>query len=119
MKSKKQDTPVKNRRLDGYGLTRHCQQTEVTSVMLTVSLFTVACHRQFLYKPLAVCHGHQFGITSKALHISHLNMKFATKFLSRQGRRVHPEHVTSLSENNAKLRDARHHLQVRYSASLE
>ena len=41
-----------------------------------------------------------------------LNMKFATKFLSRQGRSVHPEHVTSQSENNAKLRDARHHLQV-------
>ena len=59
-----------------------------------------------------MCHGHQFGIISRTLHISHLNMKFATKFLSRQGRSVHPEHVTSLSENNAKLRDARHHLQV-------
>ena len=39
-------------------------------------------------------------------------MKFAAKFLSRQGRRVHPENVTITSENSNKLRDVRHHLQV-------
>ena len=39
-------------------------------------------------------------------------MKFSTKFLCREGRRVHPANVTSPTENSNKLRDIRHHLQV-------
>ena len=39
-------------------------------------------------------------------------MKFSTKFLSRQGRRVHPENVTSPPESKNKLRAVLHHLQV-------
>ena len=45
-------------------------------------------------------------------YTSSYNMKFSAKFLSRQGRLVHPENVTSPSENSKKLRDVRHHLQV-------
>ena len=81
---------------------------------MSLLLFTVACHCHPLrmYKTRQFADNIIISVAALEQYTSSYNMKFSTKFLSRQGRRVHPENVTSPSENSNKLRDVRHHLQV-------
>ena len=81
---------------------------------MSLLLVTVTCHCQpeYVYKSRQVAVNTISSVSVLEQYTSSYNMKFSTKFLSRQGRRVHPENVTSLSENSNKLRDVLHHLQV-------
>ena len=81
---------------------------------MSLLLVTAACHCQpeYVYKSRQVAVNTISSVYVLEQYISSYNMKFSTKFLSRQGRRVHPENVTSPSENSNRLRDVRHHLQV-------